>query len=121
MDIEATVELFEPVLAVSARKMFGGLGVYAGDRIIAIVAYGEVYLKGDDENEDAYRAVGMAPFVYDGGAKPITMRYWRLPAVAYDDEEELARLTHLALGAADRAGPPKRRKPRRKGREPQEN
>ena len=43
------------------RRMFGGLGVYSGDVMKALVAYGELYLKVDGETKPAFEAAGATP------------------------------------------------------------
>lgn len=103
--VERARELFAFVPDLTTRKMFGGFGVYAGGRIFAIGDGEAVYLKVDDLTEGAFREAGSGPFVYDTGqdGTPLTMRYWRLPDEALDDEDALRRWTALALDATARA------------------
>lgn len=110
MTPEDVDDLFRPIASVRTRKMFGGLGVYHEGLMFAVVAFGELFMKVDDETEATFAAAGSEPFVYESATKSITMRYWRLPAEAYDDEEVLADFTGLAFDAARRAGPPKKRR-----------
>jgi DNA transformation protein len=68
MDQAAIQDLFAaaPDLApVRTKRMFGGLGVYSGDLMMALVAYGELYLKVDDESKPAFERAGARPFVYE--------------------------------------------------------
>lgn len=90
--------------------MFGGVGIYAKDVMFALVAYGEMYLKVDEETKPVFESAGSAPFVYaEKGGRPV-MSYWSLPADAHDDPDEAARWGRLALSAARRsaAAKPKR-------------
>ncbi|MEM0908996.1 MAG: TfoX/Sxy family protein [Pseudomonadota bacterium] len=107
---EEVEDLFSPITPVTIKRMFGGLGVYRDGLMFALVAYGELFLKVDDETRAAFEEAGSSPFVYDGGKKPITMSYWRLPDDAYDDPDVLSEFAHLAFGAAHRAGSKKTRK-----------
>ena len=109
--------LFEPFAAVAVKRMFGGCGVYADGLCFAIEAGGEVFVKVDCDTEAAFSAAGCAPFVYHVKGKPMTMAYWRLPAVAWDDPDELRGWASRGLEAARRAAatkvkPGKKRSPR---------
>jgi len=110
MDAEGLRELFEPVMPVRVRRMFGGHGVYDGEIMFALEQDGEIYLKADSESEGRFIAAGSSPFVYSRGAKPFQMSYWRLPEAAFDDEEVLREWAGLALDAARRAARPVRRR-----------
>lgn len=103
-------DLFADFEPIDVRRMFGGLGVYRDDRIFALVAFDELFMKVDAETIPAFEAAGSSPFVYEGSGKPVTMPYWRLPPEAFDDPEALARYTNLALAVAARAAPPKKRR-----------
>lgn len=103
-------DLFADIAPVTVRRMFGGLGIYRDALIFGLVARDELFLKADAESAPVFEAAGSTQFVYDGGKAPVAMPYWRLPAEAFDDADVLARFTHLALDAAARAGPPKKRR-----------
>ena len=112
MDAEGLKDLFEPIGAVSVKRMFGGHGVYLDGLCFAIQSGGEVYLKSDDEAKQLHQDAGSAPFVYTARGKPMATSYWRLLASAYDDSDELKRWSALALAAARRVAAAKA-KPRR--------
>lgn len=106
MDEAAIRELFAaaPDLApLRAKRMFGGLGIYSGELMVGLVAYGDVYLKVDDASKPAFEAAGARPFVYEGNGKRSVMSYWTLPDPAQDDPDEAAHWGRLALEAARRA------------------
>ena len=75
--------------------MFGGAGVYAEGLCFPIEQDGEVFLKVDAESEPTFSAVGSSPFVYMARGKPVTLSFWRLPAVAHDESNELRRFASL--------------------------
>jgi DNA transformation protein len=111
MDAEGLKELFEPLGPVTVRRMFGGSGVYADGLCFALALNGEVYIKTDAENRDAFEAAGSQPFVYFARGKPTTVSYWRLVAEAYDDADALKRWAALGLAAARRAAAKKAARP----------
>jgi len=111
-------DLFAPFGPVRVRAMFGGLGVYHEERMFALVAEGEVYMKADAESLPAFEAAGSRPFVFEGKGKLVTTSYWLLPDAASDDEDELRRWADMAVQAARRAGAkaPRRAKTRKPAR-----
>jgi DNA transformation protein len=112
VDPEAIRDLFASLGPVRTRSMFGGQGVYSGERIFAIAVGGELFLKADSATVALLRAAGSRPFSYERNGKVATMSYWLLPESALDDLEEAARWARLALEAADRAAKPKTGTPR---------
>ena len=105
-------DLFAELTPVTMRRMFSGHGIYRDGLIFALLLGGELFLKTDDATVAHFEEAGSSPFVYDNGKRLVSLPYWRLPAEAFDDPDELARFAHLAFDAAVRAGPPKPR-PRR--------
>lgn len=103
MDAAAVAELFAPVLQVCARRMFGGLGIYAGEAMFALAFDGEIFLKTTDTTRPLFVAAGSEPFRYMARSREREIGYWRLPAAAFDDEDVLRRFTELALAAAREA------------------
>ena len=102
MNADSLKELFEPFGAVLIKRMFGGAGLYAEGLCFAIESGGEVFLKVDAETEKTFSAAGSSPFVYSAKGRPMTTSYWRLPAGAYDEPNELRRWAGLGLAAARR-------------------
>lgn len=88
---------------ISVRRMFGGAGFYAQGVMIALQAYGELFLKVDDLTRERFQAAAGRPFVYDGKGKPITMSYWTVPDAALDSPAAMRPWADLALQAALRA------------------
>jgi DNA transformation protein and related proteins len=111
-DPEYLKEVFSAFGPVSVRRMFGGVGVYAEGTMFALVAYGELYLKADEETIPAFRAAGVGPFVYEAKGRRAVMSYWRLPDRLLDEPDELAEWARAALRVAQRSAVarPSRRK-----------
>lgn len=79
--------------------MFGGVGLYSGERFFGILAADELFFKVDDTNRPAYEAAGSEPFrpVLD---RPVSMSYWRVPIEVLEDPSELAAWAREAIRAA---------------------
>ena len=101
-EIDHLLELLEPIAALRARRMFGGWGIYAGDRMFAIVIDGELALKVDDGSRDRFVAAGSQPCTYRARGRELPMSYWRAPAAALDSAEAMQSWARLALEAAER-------------------
>ena len=103
MNAEALKELFKPFGEVAVKRMFGGYGVYAEGLCFAIESDGEVFLKVDARSQPDFSAAGSSPFIYLAKGKPMRTSYWRLPAKAHDEADQLIRWAALGLEAARRA------------------
>ncbi|MBD8526172.1 TfoX/Sxy family protein [Pseudomarimonas arenosa] len=102
-EIDWALELLSGLGSVRGRRMFGGWGLYLDQRMFALIADGELFLKVDDGCESAFRDAGCSPFVYRAKDKELTMRYFRPPSEALDSPEEMLPWARLAWEAAARA------------------
>lgn len=94
------------VVPVTARSMFGGVGIYANGLFFALISDDVLYLKVDDTNRAAFQAIGSGPFrPYDDDR---TMQYYELPADLLEDLAGLRTWVHAALDVARRARSAKR-------------
>lgn len=97
---------------VTARKMFGGAGLYYRGLTFALIANDELYLKVDDTNRADYEAQGSQPF-RPFEDKAVVMSYYQIPPGVLDDPDELKLWAHKAFAIAERAAEKKaRRAPR---------
>ncbi len=100
--VRHAVELLAPLGTVSARRMFGGWGLYADGLFFAIVADDVLYLKADGTNRPEFEARGLEPFRPFPG-KPTAMPYYPPPDEALEEPEALLPWARSALDAARRA------------------
>ncbi len=101
------------VPGVTWRRLFGGYGLYAGGLFFAAVLNERLYLKTTAADQADFRARGMGPFTYEGGA---LKTLWEVPAEVLEDAEELSVWARRAIAAARAAKLEKKtRKPRRRG------
>jgi DNA transformation protein len=112
--VEFVVEQLDPVGPITSKRMFGGVGLYAGDLFFALVAGDVLYLKGDDATRGAREAAGARPFqpYPDRPRGKGTMQYYSVPAAILEDGDALLAWAKqaIAIARAQRAGSPKRRR-----------
>lgn len=93
-DAAFATDLFAPLGGITTRKMFGGMCLYQGGTVFALLSSdGRLYLKAKDDLADQLQSGGSTQFH--------NMPYWSLPEAALDDPEEacaLARQTLAQLG-----------------------
>ncbi len=97
--IEFALDLFRRVGPLSTRKMMGGLCIYSGGTIFAIIrSDGAILLKGAGDFARWMTAEGWAHWAYvrDNG-RTGTMPYWELPEDLLDNPEEASALASRAL------------------------
>jgi DNA transformation protein len=115
MDSESIQDLFQEIGRVRTRRMFGGHGIYFGERIFGLEIGGQIYLKADAITQPEFERAGSRPFTYEReDGRAIAMSYWLLPGGAVDDPSEAARWARLALEAGSRAAEPKKKTPARR-------
>jgi len=86
--LEFVLDLFSDWGGVTARKMFGGAGLYRSGKMFGLVADDVTYLKVDKTNEEKFVAAGSSPFKpYPD--KPGTMSYYDIPPDILEDPEKL--------------------------------
>ncbi len=111
------LELLAPIGPVSARRMFGGTGLWHGATMFALIARDELFFKVGECNRGEYEESGQAPFTYStkDGSRILTS-YWSCPPELMDEPDALRDWARRAVEAARAAAKPKRRttvKPRR--------
>ena len=81
---------------VTARKMFGGVGLYRDGKMFSLIADDVVYLKVDDSNREAFVQAGSSAFKpYQD--KATTMSYFEVPPDVLEEPEELVRWARQSL------------------------
>jgi DNA transformation protein len=87
------------VRKVTSKRMFGGVGFYAGELFFALASEDTLYFKVDDTTRPNYEREGMKPFSPFGDAKPMR-GYYQLPPRVLDDAEDLAAWMKRAVAVA---------------------
>ena len=96
-------EVFEQFGKISARRMFGGYGIYYDGVMFGLVADDTLYLKADEASAVHFTTRGLAQFEYDKSGKVIKMSYYQAPDEIFDDPDEAALWARRAYEVAFRA------------------
>jgi DNA transformation protein len=92
---------------VTARAMFGGVGLYRRGLFFGIIARDTLYLKVDDGNRPDYERAGAKMFK-PYRDRPGTMHYYAVPVDVLESPLDLSQWARKAVAAAERAGAPPR-------------
>jgi DNA transformation protein and related proteins len=107
------IEQLAALPALSTRRMFGGIGLYAGEWFFALIDDDVLFFKVDDANRGDYQSRGMQPF-QPLPDKP-SMSYFQVPAEVIEEAEELTRWARCSVAVAQRAAQKKIPRRRRSG------
>ena len=97
------LELLEPMGGVSARRMFGGAGLFSGGVMFGLISGDTLYLKVDDRNRGTYEDAGTGPFLYQRQGRDIALSYYEAPPELFDNPDDLSEWARHALAAALRS------------------
>jgi DNA transformation protein len=97
--IAFALELFDGLGPLSSRKMMGGLCLYSGGTIFAILnSDGSIWLKGAGAFAERMAAEGWQRWTYRrANGTETAMPYWQLPDAALDDPSHACMLAREAL------------------------
>ena len=101
------LEQLGQVTPVTARSMFGGVGLYAEGLFFALIAEDRLYFKVDDTTRLEFERLGMEPFRPFG--EDTAMSYFEVPADVMEDPMQLAPWMRKALDVAASAKREKRK------------
>jgi DNA transformation protein len=96
---EFALEQLGRVTPVTARRMFGGVGIYAGGLFFAVMDNNRLYFKVDDSNRLDFEAVGMGPF-RPFGEDGAAMQYYEVPPDSLEDIDALGAWVVKAIAVA---------------------
>jgi len=96
-------EVFAGFGPVTARRMFGGHGIYHDGLMFALVAGDTLYLKADAVNAPEFTRRGLAAFTYTRQGKPARLGYYQAPAEILDDPDQAVAWARRSFEAALRA------------------
>jgi DNA transformation protein and related proteins len=106
--LEFVQEQLSPLGEISNRFMFGGYCLYCDGVPFALVADGELYLKGDDVNIPRFQARGLRAF------KPFpdredTMKYFQAPPEIFENSDAMKEWCGGAVDCGRRASSKKKK------------
>jgi len=89
--IDYVIDQFASWGEVSARKMFGGAGLYRDGTMFGLIADDVAYLKADNSNRDDFVRAGSSPFnPYPDKVKTMVLSYYEIPADVLENTDKLA-------------------------------
>lgn len=101
--VDYVIELFGPFGTTTARRMFGGHGVYLDGLMFAIVSDDALYLKADELNRVEFEQAGCEVFGYARKGKRATLNFYRAPEDAMESPELMLPWARTAYAAALRS------------------
>ncbi len=102
-------DLLAPMGHITARRMFGGWGIYCDGTIFGLVADDVLFLKADDVCREVFEASQLDRF-YPHGPDGICMSYYEVPGDWLEDEDDILPYARIALDAGLRGGKTKKTK-----------
>lgn len=91
------------VVELRTRRMFGGVGIYAGELMFALAIDDGLYLKTDAQTLPLFQAQGLEPFRFrDGKGVVREMSYRQAPDDLWEDPDVAREWADRALSAARR-------------------
>lgn len=92
---------------VTARRMFGGHGLYHEGLMFALIAGDQLFLKVDAESRPVFDSAGLEPFVYEAKGRRVALSYHRAPEAMLDEPDVAREWAERGWQAAVRAQLPK--------------
>jgi DNA transformation protein len=100
-------EVFAPLGAVDASRLFGGWQLRSAGRPFAFVVRGALYFRAEPPLRDELAAAGSRPFTYAKAKGTVTIaRFMSAPEADMDDAEALVDWARKALAAPTRPSGP---------------
>ncbi|MBK7093001.1 MAG: TfoX/Sxy family protein [bacterium] len=97
--LEYVLERMGTVGAVTARRMFGGVGIYFDITFFALIDNDTLYFKVNNENRKDYESEQMEPF-RPFGEDSYSMKYYSVPERIIEDNQLLREWMLKAVAAA---------------------
>lgn len=106
--VQYVLEQLAPLGGVTARKMFGGTGLYCEDLFFGLIDDDTLFFKVNDMNRPDYEARNMPQFRPFRDRPDVSLTYYAVPADVLEDPTVLAVWAQKSIAAA--AAAPRRRK-----------
>jgi DNA transformation protein len=105
------LDQFQVMSSVTAKNMFGGVGLYHDGVFFGLIADDTVYLKVDETTRAAFESAGSSPF-RPYGDESYSMSYYEVPADVLEDPATLRVWGDKAVAVARKSATAKRKPPR---------
>ena len=94
------LEQLAPAGRVTARAMFGGVGLYLDGLFCALIDDDTLYFKADQTTRARYEQAGSNQFCPFPDRPEPAMAYWQVPAEVLEDTDALTVWAHEAMAVA---------------------
>jgi DNA transformation protein len=101
--LDHALELMQGLGGVSAKRMFGGHGLFKEGLMLAIWLGEQLYFKVDAQTAPDFDALDLPPFTYEAKGRRSSLSYRLSPPQAHDDAEVMLQWARSAWGCALRA------------------
>jgi DNA transformation protein len=106
LDMAFARDLLAGLGPVETRRMFGGVGLYAGRVMFGLIDDGRIYLKTDEALRGDLAAKGADSWLYTERKGPMAgipqeTTYWSLPDAALEDPEQACAWARRAIAVAE--------------------
>ena len=98
------LEQLDPLGPLTPKRMFGGVGLYAGDLFFALLSRDVLYLKTDESNRGMMEKAGARAFEPYPGQGKGKMQYYSVPTAILEDSDELIAWAKKAVAVARAQG-----------------
>lgn len=78
--LQLSVDFFASLGNIKSRSMFGGFGIFCDDVMFALVVENQLHLRAANQNEEAFKKLGMQPYSYTKRGFPVVTKYYVVPA-----------------------------------------
>jgi len=102
------LEQLAGLAGLSARRMFGGVGLYCEELFFALLDNDTLYLRVNDDNRADYTARGMSQFRPYADRPELSMSYYEAPADVLEDPAQLVSWARRSVAVAMAAAKPAR-------------
>ena len=102
------LEQLAGLAGLSARRMFGGVGLYCEELFFGLIDNDTLYLRVNDDNRADYTARGMSQFRPYADRPELSMSYYEAPADVLEDAAQLVSWARRSVAAAMAAAKPAR-------------
>ena len=99
--VEFVTEQMAFVAGLRVRAMFGGYGVYCGNRMFAIIVGDRLYFKANDATCGEFETRGLSPFTYVARGKLVTLQYFEAPPEVFEEPDVMRKWVQMAYTATD--------------------
>ena len=103
--LEFVLDQLDACGPITSKRMFGGVGLYAGEVFFAIMMNDTIYLKVDDGTRARYQAAGSRSFNPFPQKSPTgSMQYFEVPLSVLEDADELTQWARESIRVASSPG-----------------